>query len=130
MPEMSRRQSIQTVVCSVVLFAGCNEPRKSEGSNLEITVYNLRETSQEIEVQVLRSDEILFQKVYHLDAGMVDESEKVSRTPTRILVDVHGESTETFGYSAPANCDTPEINIRIQDGGNILVNNGCPEESI
>ena len=130
MTRLSRRRSLYVLVWGVVPLAGCSQPPKAENTTIEVSVFNYRGTFQRVGVQAFRGDEPLFKRNYSLEAGKADESEEIKRVPTRILLRIENETTTSFEYSVPTGCESPEVIVRLEREGELVVSNGCPGDRL
>lgn len=127
---MNRRQFLAGGISGGVgVLAGCPSPPGGDGSTghkpqLEVFVTNALDKSVQVTVTASRGSTELLSESYTLAPGEGDESNSVVGTPTEVRVSVRDGRTVTREYSAPASCDSPELNVTVEPD-EILVTNGC-----
>lgn len=128
--RMNRRQILLGGISGgIVLLTGCSSfadqnQSKEHKPQLEVFVTNGLQESVQVTITAMRSSTEFFSHTYTLGPGKGDESRSFVGTPTEIRVSIRNGREVTREYSAPASCESPEVNVTIESGS-IRVSNGC-----
>jgi hypothetical protein len=122
---VNRRRALSVAGATLfVPFSGCNDDAPPEVAKFRVRIANRTEQTVPVTVRLYRDDDLFDSSDYTLEPGKADESEGVDTEPNRVEIDVRGEHTTTHGYSVPADCQNPNINIHVESDTSKL-NNGC-----
>lgn len=126
-----RRRPLLSAVASLsgAVIAGCSAAPQSE-DEMEIDVMSTSDDPHTIEVTVYNADEeVLFEKVYEMDAGEGDSSEEISGAPNEVHVNITNGTSEQFDFRPPSECEAeendPKIVLTVYDSQEVTLTYGC-----
>jgi hypothetical protein len=122
---VNRRHALAVTGAALfVPLSGCNDNGPPEVAKFRVRIANRTGQTASVTVRLYRDDNLFDSYDYTLEPEKADESEGVDTKPNKVEIDVRGEHTTTHGYSVPADCRNPNINIHIESDTSKL-NNGC-----